>query len=135
MNQLSKLATIVRNSIQTKDLIDGPGIPVLKVKDLLSYPNIDLKKLQKIEKGTRGLKQITKKGDILIILIGPKAGELFLWDKKDEVATNLHIAIITSDNNKELFKKLISKIKIIKSLAKGITIKSIPLSSLKELEI
>ena len=95
---------------------------------------VDWNNCLKIERNHPSIKTIVEEGDIIIIVLGDRCGQIFKYSEATPFVTGQSCVIIKS-NVPSLFERLLNKQDDINLLITGAVIKLIPIKSIRELVV
>jgi hypothetical protein len=134
MPQLKEITTITMNQISSKDLSENGDLKFAYPQHLLANNSVDWDQCKNIDSKNPKIKVIVNVGDIIIVIKGGRAGQIFSHNENTPFVTGQTCAVIKSSET-NLFNKIVAKKEEIRSMIKGIAINHISLKSLLELEV
>ncbi len=134
MPQLKEISTITTNQISSKDLSENGDLKFAHPQHLLANNSVDWDKCLNIDSKNPKIKVIVNTGDVIIVIKGGRAGQIFLHNENTPFVTGQTCAVIKSSET-NLFNKIVAKKDEIQRMITGIAINHISLKSLLELEV
>jgi hypothetical protein len=133
MEQLKDLASVIGiNRISTKDTKASGDMYFAHIRNFnTTNGTVDWNNCLKIQTNHPAIKTIVEEGDIIIVVLGDRCGQMFKYSESTPFVTGQSCVIIKS-KVPNLFERLINKQDEINVLITGAVIKLIPIKSIRE---